>query len=255
MRYSPLTQIDRGNVERARGGLDLPHRRAHRRSFLRVRGHTDPGRRAAGVLHAVEPRDRPRSRDRDRAVALRSRARSVDLLRQPVRLPRRLGLDRSRGRGRRRLSRSAVHGHQRRPIDVDRRRHRRSLRGIRSGRRSRSHHRRRRDPTQGRLPGDVAARDCARSGHHRIGGQRQPAHRPAERRGARLRRADRRAALGVGRGGAADRGRRRRRAGRGAGDSDASDPAAPPDAGRRRPSRRRHPRPAPGRRAPPTCGR
>ena len=80
---------DRSRQRRsARGGLDLPHRRAHRRSFLRVRGHADPGRRAAGVLHAVEPRDRPRSRDRRRAVALRSRARSVDLLRQPVRLPR-----------------------------------------------------------------------------------------------------------------------------------------------------------------------
>ena len=98
--------------------------------------------------------------------------------------------------------------------------------GFGAGRRSRSHHRRRRDPAQGRLPGDVAACDRAWSGHHRIGGQRQSAHRPAERRGARLRRADRRAALGVGRGGAGDRGRRRGRAGRGAGAAGASDPAA-----------------------------
>ena len=175
-RYSPLKQINKKNVAKPDPVVDLPDRRARR---LRVHA---AGHRRHHVHHdAVEPRLRDRLQDRLAALALPEVAAGEPgpvLRRRQPRL--------------RRLRRSALHDHARRPPGLPRPQHRRGDLGHRDHR-----HRRRRQGGQGHLQDGLQrhGRPAGRQGQGDHGHQRGRVRHPRLHR--RLRRQDRQAAVAL----------------------------------------------------------
>ena len=137
-RYSPLTQINRENVDRPESRLDISHRRYFRRQrppqTQRPGNHAHPGRWHPLPHQPVQSRVRRESGNRQATVGLRSDDRTRRRLRRRPHQSRRRHLARSDARKREALPPPNFRSHTRRATDRTRRRDRRPLHGLRQPR-------------------------------------------------------------------------------------------------------------------------
>ena len=216
-------------------GVDVPHRRDAAGGAdpapHRLRGHTDPRRRHALSLHAARQGLRPRSRHRHRALAVRRAGQSPDALRR-LHQPRGVGVARSRRRRGRAVPSPHLPRGDGRAADRARCPDRPDVRRLRRAGDGESPDRTPQPAAvRRRVRDDLTAGRRQRRRRDRIERRRQRPDRPGQRRGPRLRRAHRRAALVVGSDPARGRPIRRGRPGTDRWPT----PPAPPTRGRRSP--------------------
>ena len=188
-----------GQCRQSRPRLGVSHRRSrHPRArgdeADQVSGHPAVGRRQPDLLLAVQRSHRARSRQRRAEMAVRSEDLDRAAPGQPLQLPWRGLLGRRQGGRDGRLPRADLHGYQRRARDRARREVRHSLRRFRRQWRDQDRDRHAAGMAR-RIPDHVGARDCPRHRHRRLCDRGQPPRRGATRHGARLRCANRAAAL------------------------------------------------------------
>ena len=199
-RYSTAGQITRENVARLKvawtyrtGALDV---KTELNREGGVRGHADPGRGAAVFEHAVRSRDRAGAEERREDLGVRSETGS-DARVFGGDFARGFGVARRAGEGRGGVRVADFCGDAGCAIDCARRRNGQTLRGF--WRRGRSGSDSGREiARRGRLPGDVGDVDRGRSGDCGVVDRRQPRGATGARDRTGVRRADGKAAMGVG---------------------------------------------------------
>ena len=179
--------------------LGIPHRRRVRRQRRPaqecLRGDADRRLWHDVCDDTLQPRRGARSGDRHGKMAVRSADRPSGALFRRLDQPRRHVVDRSGEIRRPALPAPGISGDDRCAALCARRRDRQALRRFRRFRPDRPEARHRQHYSPGRVRGDLAPGGRGRSRHRRLGDRRQRPGGEPERRSARVRRAQRRAAL------------------------------------------------------------